>query len=254
MRNALIYMAPVEKILFKFVMWSCLFFKLAFILEDIRHSEEVKLQVASHRMENPVSHVAKELEKRQTSAAIVSSRVTDDIDTDTVPRVINELLHTHMSPPRGSQINPHRVDKGGFAQSGTWAHTRYTSCPITVEHQRDPTRMHTAKTQYNPSSYGDMSTGGGCGNYTAALGDVERTVPARPWRTTDYIVASDRRNGEVSELPTASDRLVTVRGGRAGDIQPGYIGEGDPDHCRMSLASMAYHVPFKGLWWIIAVS
>jgi len=227
--------------------------KLGFILEDIRHTEEVKLQVDSHRKANPVIYAAKQLEKRQPSAAIVSSRVTDDVDTDTVPRVINELLHTHMSPPRGSQINAHSVDKGGFAQSGTWAHTRYMSCPITIEQRRDPTRMHTAKTNYNPLSYGEKSTGGVCGNYTEALGDVEQTAPARTWRTTDYGVALDRRNGEVNELTTTGDRLVTVRGRHAGDIQPGYIQEGDPVHCRMSIASMAYHAPFKGLWWIIAV-
>lgn len=211
--------------------------------QDTRHREETKLQVDNHKMTNPVIRTAKLSEKRPTSATIVSSRVAHDVDTDTVPRVINELLHTHKSPPSGSQVNTHSVDMAGFAQSGTWAHTQYTSCPITTEQRRDNTRMHMAMTNYNPSSYVETSTGGGYGNYTAVLDNVERTMPASAWRTMDYGMASDIRNGEVSEVTTTGDCLVTVRDGHAGDIQAGYIQEGDPDHSRMSVASMAYYAP-----------
>ena len=235
-------------------------FKLASILEDAHYSGEATLLTEKHAKKNGVVHKVKLPDRRPTSATIVSSRITDDVDNDTVPRVINELLHTHVSPvaSSGHQIITHSADTAGSAQSGTWAHTRYRACPITTDQQRDNIRMHTATTNYNPSSYVEKSTvrsrGSGCGNYTALLDD-KRTMPANAWRMNDYRAASGIKNGEigvvttseVSVVTTAGDRFVTKRGGQAGDIQAGYIQEGDPEHNRMSLAPTTCLVPLQGL-------
>ena len=202
-------------------------FKLASILEDAHLGIEARM-----------------LTNLRRSKDVYYGPKPSDADSDTVPRVVNELLHTSHAASNGNRINAHCLDMPKASSSGSCAGTHLRACTISTDRNTNVYNRLSA-TSYNPSTYVESTvetSSDGCRHYT---GD-KRTSPLfkAPNAVDDSPVSR-----EVSALTTDLKHVFVRRGDGSGDmIQAGYIREGDPEHSRMSVASMMRFAPTQG-WW-----
>ena len=70
--------------------------------------------------------------------------------SDTVPRVVNELLHTSHAASNGNKIDTHMPNP---SQSGTGAGTHLRACPGSTNRHTDNIHPHLSGACYNPSTY-----------------------------------------------------------------------------------------------------